>query len=115
MASDANDVSERKPIALIAIDGTWKKANKIYLSHPQLQSLPKLNIEGRENQYRHRKSPSDQHLSTLEAIYHGLNKLEGNSESDVQQEALFIELLDAQQTMIEHWFDGFEPPNQQQP
>ncbi|MFC3152234.1 tRNA-uridine aminocarboxypropyltransferase [Litoribrevibacter euphylliae] len=113
MASDENDVSERKPIALIAIDGTWKKANKIYLSHPQLQSLPKLNIEGRENQYRHRKSPSDQHLSTLEAIYHGLNKLEGHTESDVQQEALFTELLDAQQTMIEHWFDGFEPPNQQ--
>lgn len=98
-----------KPTALIAIDGTWKKANKIYLSHAELQALPKLNIEGRANQYHHRKSPSDQHLSTLEAIYHGLNIIERRSEaSDSTEEPQFEELLTAQQAMIEHWFNGFD-------
>jgi len=92
------DTTNEKPYALIVIDGTWKKANKIFLSHPELQTLPRCIIENQSNQYHHRKSPSDQHLSTLEAIYFGLEQLQPK---DSNKE--LGELLNAQQQMVEHW------------
>ena len=96
--SRPTNTTDEKPYALIVIDGTWKKANKIFLSHPEFQTMPRCMIENQSNQYHHRKSPSDQHLSTLEAIYFGLKQLQPNGFNDKLKE-----LLNAQQAMVEHW------------
>lgn len=93
--------SKAKKPALIVLDGTWKKANKIYHTHPMLHGLPRCHLDRYINQYTHRKSPSDQHLSTLEAICYGLQQLE--DKHNISQKTDYNPLLQAQQAMIEHW------------
>lgn len=61
---------------IILIDGTWKKAKKIYYTHPELHDLMHLNINDKSNQYIIRKSPYDKSLSTFEAGYFVLKSLE---------------------------------------
>lgn len=53
---------------LILLDGTWKKAKKIFYSNPFLQSLPKLLIEADiKSRYKIRQSSFKNSFSTLEA------------------------------------------------
>ncbi len=52
---------------IILIDGTWKKARKIYYESKILQNLPKIYIDNKSNQYIIRKSPAPNALSTYEA------------------------------------------------
>lgn len=85
--------------ALIVIDGTWKKANKIFHTHSELHTLPRCDIQHVKNQYKIRKSPSEQHLSTLEAIYFGLHQLNAPVDDD------YLGLLEAQGLMIQQWQD----------
>ncbi|MBY0415032.1 MAG: DTW domain-containing protein [Bdellovibrionales bacterium] len=62
---------------LIVIDGTWRKAKKIFLSSKNLQPLPALSLAPtEESDYRIRKAPSENALSTLEASVMALNILE---------------------------------------
>ena len=56
--SRSTNTTDKRPYALIAIDGTWKKANKIFLSHPELQTMPRCIIENQSNQYHHRDEKS---------------------------------------------------------
>jgi DTW domain-containing protein YfiP len=60
---------------IILIDGTWKKAKKIYYTHPELHELMHLNIDDKSNEYIIRKSPNEKSLSTFEAGYFALKSL----------------------------------------
>jgi hypothetical protein len=99
--------------ALIVIDGTWKKANKIFHTHSELHTLPRCDIQHVKNQYKIRKSPSEQHLSTLEAIYFGLHQLNSGRGSEPQIPSRlndpvddeYLGLLEAQSLMIQQWQD----------
>jgi DTW domain-containing protein YfiP len=64
----------------ILLDGSWKKAYKLLMNNPFLQSLPKvmINVEGKST-YRIRKSSRKDGLSTVEAGYYLLSQLENNS------------------------------------
>jgi len=63
----------------ILLDGSWKKAYKLLMSNPFLQKLPKVSINvAQKSQYRIRKSPRDDGLSTVEAGYYLLSQLENN-------------------------------------
>jgi len=54
---------------LIFLDGTWKKANKIYFLNPFLQKIPNVSFkETSISKYRLRKEPKESYLSTFEAI-----------------------------------------------
>ena len=54
---------------LIFIDGTWRKAFKIWKLNPWLQNLTSLHFEEKiTGQYQIRKAPGDNQLSTLEAV-----------------------------------------------
>ncbi len=65
----------------ILLDGSWKKAYKLLMSNPFLQSLPKVSINiDKKSEYRIRKSPREDGLSTVEAGYYLLSQLENNSE-----------------------------------
>ncbi|GLS89280.1 DTW domain-containing protein [Psychromonas marina] len=79
----------------ILLDGSWKKAYKLLMSNPFLQALPKvfINVDAKSN-YRLRKSPREDGLSTVEAGYYLLAQLEGNHEK-------FMPLLKSFEFMID--------------
>lgn len=69
--SDTSAVSE-----WIVIDGTWRKARKIFLSNPWLNALPQFHFDAPlASAYRIRKAPRDDSLSTAEAITYLLEQV----------------------------------------
>lgn len=64
-------------VRVILLDGTWKKAYKMYQLAPCLHSLPALHLPtDLKGNYRIRKAPSENALSTVEAGYHLLSIFE---------------------------------------
>ncbi len=62
---------------VLLLDGTWKKAYKMWQLASNLHHLPSLHLpEDLKGDYRIRKAPSDNSLSTVEAGYHLLRLLE---------------------------------------
>ncbi|WP_081585841.1 tRNA-uridine aminocarboxypropyltransferase [Brumicola pallidula] len=60
---------------LLFIDGTWRKAKRLYLSHEWLQSLPSFHFnEPLEGMYRIRKTSINNGISTLEAVAYVVSK-----------------------------------------
>lgn len=65
---------------VIFIDGTWRKAKRLYLSHDWLQRIPSFHFEqALQGQYRIRKTSIDNGLSTLEAVAYVLANIEDMS------------------------------------
>jgi len=65
---------------IIILDGTWRKCYRILRSTPALQCLTAIQFEPAEkSNYRIRKSPNEQALSTIEAIYSLLSLIEQDS------------------------------------
>lgn len=80
----------------ILLDGSWKKAYKLLMNNPFLQQLPKISINvSHKSNYRLRKSPRDDGLSTVEAGYYLLSQLENNLDK-------FSPLLKSFEFMIDH-------------
>ena len=98
-ASTVADLHTMKKInsrtQFILLDGSWKKAYKILMSNPFLKTLPTItfNTENKSSNYRLRKSPREDGLSTVEAGYYLLSELENDTEK-------FIPLLDVFDEMI---------------
>ena len=62
---------------LILIDGTWKKAKKILLLNPWLQSIPHLTFSNdTKSQYAIRSSTIKGSLSTIEAAAYSMQQIE---------------------------------------
>ena len=67
----------KKITHLILLDGTWRKAKKIFMLSRNLHPLPSIKLApATTSDYRIRKAPSDQSLSTLEACTEALRYLE---------------------------------------
>lgn len=80
----------------ILLDGSWKKAYKLLMSNAFLQKLPKISINiDKKSEYRIRKSPRANGLSTVEAGYYLLSQLENNQEK-------FFPLLKSFNKMIDY-------------
>lgn len=61
-------LEQTTPEVLIVLDGTWRKAKKIYYSNPPLQELPCIVLTHLpKSDYRIRKAPGEGALSTVEA------------------------------------------------
>lgn len=72
-----SDSKDKALTHLLMIDGTWRKAKKIYLLSKNLQTLPALKLTPEDkSDYRIRKSPAENALSTLEASVEALKYLE---------------------------------------
>lgn len=83
------------PKNLIVVDGTWALAGKIIHVNPFFKALPRIGlVPPRPSNYRIRKEPSDECVSTIEAVVHVLGALEGD-------EARFEPLLAAFDWMID--------------
>lgn len=81
-------------IRLILLDGTWKKAYKMWQLSSNLHSLPTVKLpENLQGSYTIRKAPTENSLSTVEAGFHALSILEPKND--------FTPLLNAFDKMIE--------------
>ncbi|EHH70642.1 DTW domain protein [Vibrio cholerae CP1048(21)] len=83
---------------VILLDGTWKKAYKMWQINTQLHDLPSLHLPDEcVGHYRIRKAPDDTALSTVEAGYHLLQQW--------QPERDFSPLLKVFDAMIQYQID----------
>ncbi|MDN3613382.1 tRNA-uridine aminocarboxypropyltransferase [Vibrio gallaecicus] len=95
-------VSANKRTRIILLDGTWKKAFKIWQVSKNLQGLKTVHLpKDLKGNYRIRKAPSENSLSTVEAGYHLLNQLEPQND--------FNSLLVAFDKMIQFQIDQMPP------
>jgi len=86
-----------KQTQFILLDGSWKKAYKLLMSNPFLQSLPTVSINvTQKSAYKIRKSPREDGLSTVEAGYYLLAELENNAEKFAPMLAVFNRMIDFQ-------------------
>lgn len=66
-----------RPKALVALDGTWHHARTLYRDHPVLHQLPLVCfIPPQPTEYRVRREPKAEYVSTVEAVATALDLLE---------------------------------------
>ena len=82
--ADARDIladPPSTPVTLIVVDGTWSQARNLVRDNPELAALPRYAFHAPEpSNYRIRKEPCVEYVSTLEALVHVLGALEGDAE-----------------------------------
>lgn len=89
-----------RPEQLVIIDGTWHQAKTIVRDVPQLHGLPCYRLApSTPGQYRIRREPNSQSLSTLEATVAALQALEPDTVGLEQLSAVFQQMVDKQ---LEH-------------
>ncbi|WP_221075220.1 tRNA-uridine aminocarboxypropyltransferase [Agarivorans aestuarii] len=67
----------QSPATIVLLDGTWRKAKKLWHLNPWLQQLAQFHFDkAPKGQYKIRKTSIDSGLSTIEAIGYALNQLE---------------------------------------
>lgn len=82
------------PRRLVFIDATWRKSKRMLLESSFLGQLPRYTLPvTAPSRYRIRKEPSDQSLSTLEAIVSALGILENDDKR-------YLPLLEVMDTLI---------------
>lgn len=97
--SSSNQTKQKQRVILL--DGTWKKAYKMWQLSTNLHSLPKVHLDTElSGNYRVRKAPKDNALSTAEAGYHVLSQLDGESGATKELDK-FGSILTAFDNMIE--------------
>lgn len=85
----------RGPVTLVVVDGTWSQAKVVVRDNPVLQALPRYAFATPEpSQYRIRREPRAEYVSTIEALMHVLGALEGDP-------ARFRSLLDPLRAMVD--------------
>ena len=83
--------------ALLVLDGTWRKAKKIWELNPQLHKLPQYRLpQNHKTEYRIRKAPQEDYLSTLESIVAALRVIERSPGAYKPLLTLFTEMIDFQ-------------------
>jgi DTW domain-containing protein YfiP len=92
--ADRLNMSSNHKRRVILIDGTWKKAYKIWQLSTNLHPLPSIALPLLlKGNYRIRKAPSDNSLSTVEAGFQILSLLEPERD--------FSSLIDVFESMID--------------
>ncbi|MGQ7272864.1 tRNA-uridine aminocarboxypropyltransferase [Marinobacter sp. V034] len=89
----ASAALESAPVAQvrewIILDGTWRKASRIFLSNPWLNALPQFHFNAAPpSRYRIRKASRDDSVSTVEAIAHLLSQVAPGCDYDPLYAAL---------------------------
>ena len=96
-ARDIEATPPEGPVTLVVVDGTWWQARKLVKLNPELAALPRYAFRpAAPSDYRIRKEPRDEYVSTLEAIVHVLGVLEGEGSSVTSLLEPFRAMVDAQ-------------------
>jgi len=93
---DSASESDHQVRTLIFIDGTWRKAKRIWHTNPWLAQLPAVILTGMApTAYKIRSSSVEGGVSTLEAVVGALNYLTASSDFDQLQKP-FNAMIDLQ-------------------
>ncbi|HET9622322.1 MAG TPA: DTW domain-containing protein [Kofleriaceae bacterium] len=83
------------PVTLVVVDGTWSQAKTVVRDNPILHALPRYAFATpAPSQYRIRREPRAEYVSTIEALMYVLGALEGDAER-------FRRLLDPLNAMVD--------------
>ena len=86
-----------RPPALVVLDGTWAHARRLYRDNAWLQRLRHVRLHpDAPSNYRIRKEPQRDFVSTIEAIVHALRILEPENERTGALLELFDRMIDRQ-------------------
>lgn len=81
-APDARDLEREPPsgpVTLVVIDGTWHQARSLMRANPWLSTLPRYAFRPEApSEYRIRREPRPEYVSTIEALACALGLLEGD-------------------------------------
>jgi len=78
-ARDVSQIPTHKPVTLVVIDGTWSQSRGLLHRSPILAALPRYTfVPVTESEYRIRREPRPDFVSTIESVAQVLAKLEGN-------------------------------------
>jgi DTW domain-containing protein YfiP len=89
--------SRDKPFCLLILDGTWKKAYRMFMLCEQLQHLPQVCLPvhlANAGQYQIRKVAKENALSSLEACCYALGILESNIEVTIKDVGKYNNLIE---------------------
>ncbi|HRC57709.1 MAG TPA: tRNA-uridine aminocarboxypropyltransferase, partial [Kofleriaceae bacterium] len=68
------------PVTLVVVDGTWSQAKSVVRDNAVLRALPRYAFAAPEpSQYRIRREPHEEYVSTIEALMYVLGALEGDA------------------------------------
>ena len=85
------------PVTLVVVDGTWSQAKTVVRDNPILHALPRYAFAAPEpSQYRIRKEPKAEYVSTIEALMYCLGALEGRPDEMRSLLAPLNAMVDAQ-------------------
>lgn len=89
----------RGPLTLVVVDGTWAQARKLVRLNPELAALPRYAFRApTPSEYRIRKEPSVEVVSTIECLAQALGVIEGDEERFRALLVPFRAMVDAQIT-----------------
>ena len=84
-------------VTLVVVDGTWAHARKLVRHNPELAALPRYALRPTSpSEYRIRKEPSFECVSTIESLALALGALEGDPERFQALLVPFRAMIDAQ-------------------
>ena len=93
-AIDVEENPPKGPITLVVVDGTWWQAKKLVNQNPALKALPRYAFRPHSpSNYRIRREPHEDYVSTIEALVHMLSVLEGDDR--------FLTMLDPFRAMVD--------------
>jgi DTW domain-containing protein YfiP len=96
-AIDVEREPPKGPVTLVVVDGTWWQARKLVRANPVLARLPRYAFRPEQpSDYRIRKEPQAEYVSTIEALAHLLGVLEGDAERFAAMLAPFRAMVDTQ-------------------
>jgi DTW domain-containing protein len=85
------------PLTLFVVDGTWSLAKKLIKLNPAIAALPRYKLSpSAPSEYRIRREPRAECLSTIEALANALGVLEGDPEPYRALLTPFRAMVDAQ-------------------
>lgn len=88
------------PVTLVVVDGTWHHARTLLRRNARLQQLPRYLLAAPSlSEYRIRRAPRADYVSTIEALAHALAVLEGNAQRFQAMLAPFRAMVSVQ---VEH-------------
>lgn len=90
---------DQQPEHLVVIDGTWAQAHRIFRANPWIAALPRYRLSpARGSNYRIRKEPRQECLSTVETVVAALRILEPGLRGTDALLTAFDAMIDAQIT-----------------
>jgi len=97
-AADLAELPERQwPSTLVVLDGTWSHAKRVYRENPWLQQLRHVRLTpSAPSNYRIRREPKPDYISTIEAIVEALRVIEPDNRDVALLLRAFDRMIDQQ-------------------